>query len=99
MKLVEFNKENWSGESTLVRIFKGGLFKIDSYKGYRFRLQPIKVTTDLDEEGYQIVGDGFTGPLGTVWEGRLGWMAYQDGIERSADDKFVAAAKLISNIL
>lgn len=103
MKKVEFNKSNWSGEKTFVKYSEGKkTFTIESMPEYKFKLVSHSFKDDPDLNYYHIEGNdwerGYS--FGIVSEHKGMWYAMQgSAIEREDANLYVAAAKLLCNLI
>jgi hypothetical protein len=111
MEQIKINKGDWSGEETALTYDKAtGEFTLGHLEGYRFRLVLTDdVTDDSDPlfnfKSYEIKGDAWPEDhvLGTVYkfDKDARWVAQNaaDTIDRDHENRFVAAAQLLCNII
>jgi hypothetical protein len=102
MPRIQFDKDNWTGEKDYINILNDdGKFTIDSHKPTVYRLN----RTLCREEGcakiqgsdWDWLGDEFT--LGSVYKDGSMFYATVADIGRSDKSPFIAAAKLLCNII
>lgn len=92
-----FNKDNWTGETATINVN----VEEKSFNYYDYRVQLEQVDTGDDDEYYRILVDG--DKVGSVMK-----LSYEDTylamdsiseLTREDKDPFVAAAKMLSNVL
>ncbi len=95
------NRSNWSGEEITVEVDRENL-SWEQY-GYRFHLERVDVAEDMQDAigpyYYEIHGNEWKYPLGTIRVFDGGADAANGDIQREAKDPIEAAVKLLCNIL
>ena len=99
---IKINRCNWSGdETTLSYDPKTGAFEMSHLKGYVFWLERQNCCDEVTGAMFKIRGSQWRADdsLGQVWEGlqKCHYTAFSMGIERDADNPFIAAAQLLCN--
>lgn len=111
MEKIKFNKDNYSGNESEVRIYRNGSFVISSLEGYTFWLVENKGELEIHGAEFnpngelEIHGSEFNPNcvLGIVsrssYNPNCNYLASGMEIDRSDKNRFVAAAKLLCNIV
>jgi hypothetical protein len=101
---IEFNPANWvaSGPYTLTYLEETGKFAIKEYKGYEFKLV-LKDSGHEDFKSYECLIVGEKAPISMFstckFDSDKEWSAISGDISREHENRFVAAAQMICNIL
>jgi hypothetical protein len=102
MRIIETNKENYSGGTAKIRVKNDNSF---SLYGYDFQLS-FELSEDAECETFEVTGEGWDYPLvkGIRLAGDDDWLAYQgagsmEEMNRESSDPFKAAVKVLSNII
>ena len=98
MERIKFNKSNWNGDESEVKIYENRTFTISSLKGYRFWL--VENKGELEIHGFEFNPNYVLGIITrSSYNPDCNYLASGMEIDRSDKNRFVAAAKLLCNIV
>jgi len=98
MERIKFNKSNWKGEESEVKVYGNGVFVISSLKGYKFWL--VQNKAELEIHGSEFNPNHVLGIISrSSYSPDCNYLASGMEIDRSDKNRFVAAAKLLCNIV